>query len=155
MIYTDEQEEQIPRGPQGIALWPFACALSVLYLLGPVFPTLTQEFWVPGTTHGRHKSKNYLLWFPACLPLSPMCEICYRGMCRALADGKLLRAKGRAGLPTGQNVAGDMTDCHAQGVNKHWGSDYRFTCSSVTLHGFTVVQTWKEQQQNAWPHGCI
>lgn len=38
MIYTDKQEEQIPsQGPQGIALWPVACALSALYLLGPAF----------------------------------------------------------------------------------------------------------------------
>lgn len=57
------------------------------------FPTLTQEVWVPGTTHGgQHKSRNYLLWSPACLPLRCMCEICSSGMCRALAEGKVAQS---------------------------------------------------------------
>lgn len=113
------------------------------------FPTLTQQFWVPETTHGgQHKSKNYL-WFPACLPLGRMCEIYCCGMCRALADGKAAQSH----LPTRQKVADTWQTVMLKvfGANTHWGFDYCFTCSSVTLHGFTVVQSWKAQQLNTHP----
>lgn len=91
--------------------------LRVLYLCSTCsdlsFPTLTQEFWVPGKTHGsQQESKNDLLWFPTCLPVGRMCEICCSGMCRTLADRKLPR------------------DIYLQG--KRWQIHDRLSCSRCT-----------------------
>lgn len=66
------------------------CALPVRTCRFQLWPR-TSESLAGTTLWGQHKSKNYLLWNPGCLPCLHMCEICCPGMCRALEDGKWLR----------------------------------------------------------------
>lgn len=92
---------------------------------------------MPGTTHGgQHKSRNYLLWSPACLPLRCMCEICCSGMCRALAEGKVAQSHCLPGKRW--QIHDRLSRSRCTRGNKHCGTGLR-----VTLHGFTGCSTSK------------
>lgn len=100
-------------------------------------PALTLEVWVPGTTHrGKHKSKNDLLWFPACLPLCCVCEICCSGICRALAEGKVAQSRCLQERRWQINVRLSRSRCRG-GINT---STLIIAWCAQTLHGFTAVR---------------
>lgn len=88
---------------------------------------------MPGTTHrGRHKSRNYLLWFPACLPLSCMGELRCSGMCRALTEGKAAQS---------HSLRGERWQIHDRLSCSVW-TDARALRLRLSLDVLTRDSTW-------------
>lgn len=138
MICTDKQGEQIPSlPPRAVALWPFACAPSALYLSGSVSSNFD-----PGRFGclGRHME--------ACI--NPKITCCgFQPVSLSATHARhaavvCARAELRGKFPRSGCLRGKRWQIHDglsrwgwTGGNEDCGSDQRLMYLRVTLHGFS------------------
>lgn len=152
MIYTDEQEEQIPCGPQrDCPLTLCVCSICAL----PARTCLSQLWPWSFERLGQHTVcrpggiQKWLIVVSSPFPARSRVWDMLLWYVQGLSGWKVAQSV----LPAGRQVADTWQAVMLKVYrgHKHWGSDYCFTCSSVTLHGFTVLQSWNEQPNTLPP----